>query len=60
MSLFDWKANLEGAAVQGLWVYFAAVVPLTTVVMLSWCLCTKRNRKKIRTMKRRMTTLSMA
>jgi hypothetical protein len=46
MSFFDWEEKPGGTTATSLWIYFAAAVPLTIMVIVSWVLCTKRSRKK--------------
>jgi hypothetical protein len=47
MSFFNWHAGPGEGITSSLWVYFAAAVPLTALVILGWIICTRRSRKKV-------------
>ena len=47
MSFFNWHAGTGESITSSLWVYFAAAVPLTLLVILVWVFCTRRSRKKV-------------
>jgi hypothetical protein len=40
MPLFDWQSNPKTVAVgHNFWIYWAATVPLTVVVLVAWVIC---------------------
>lgn len=47
MSFFNWHAGPGESITSSLWVYFAAAVPLTALVILAWIFCTRKSRKKV-------------
>lgn len=47
MTFFDWNAGPGEPKTHMLWIYFAAALPLTLVVVIIWLLCTRPSREQI-------------